>query len=574
MRAGYGGVIHTYLGYDPARFPPPGSEGVDAASPAFEHMLRFGDASTLTPEQLADAIEIDPEQIAGLGPSLDSLIAMLLERRAKILATYRVDRALEAQRDAHARAVERADPPPQWADAFFRSASRPEALEALYLRLPERQADAEDDARSAGFARRVMGVLAALGRAYELEKLAADYPFTGRQAVDVEGALALGEELAAIDELLEQLRDARKNARVGLVDLEALARFADEADVKRLADLADQVRDMIEHAAREQGLERDGQGYRLGPRAMRLFQGKLLAVIFGELEASRSGRHTGPVAGEGAVESPRTRPLEHGDPPSHLDTVGSVLNAFARGDWDRATGRPNLRGADLRVHETRTTPRCATVAILDMSGSMRYGGQYVHAKRMALAFEGLIRSEFPGDYLRCVEMASFARPVPPAEVASLMPKPVTLRQPYVRLVADMADPTITQWQVPPHFTNIQHALSLARKLLAAQPTPNRQIVLLTDGLPTAHFEGSRLYLLYPADPRTEAATMREARACERENIVINTFLLPNWSQSEDDVRFAHRMAESTGGRVLFTGGGDVDRFVLWDYVARRRAIIG
>ena len=127
--------------------------------------------------------------------------------------------------------------------------------------------------------------------------------------------------------------------------------------------------------------------------------------------------------------------------------------------------------------------------------------------------------------------------------------------------------------MPPHFTNLQHGLSLARQLLSNQDTPNRQIILITDGLPTAHFEGQMLYLLYPADPRTEAATMREGGLCQREGITINMFLLPSWSQSEEDVRFAYRLAESTKGRVFFTAGHDLDRYVVWDYLARRRDLV-
>jgi uncharacterized protein with von Willebrand factor type A (vWA) domain len=110
-------------------------------------------------------------------------------------------------------------------------------------------------------------------------------------------------------------------------------------------------------------------------------------------------------------------------------------------------------------------------------------------------------------------------------------------------------------------------------MLASQDTPNRQIVLITDGLPTAHFEGQMLYLLYPPDPRTEAATLREGQACQREGITINLFLLPSWSQTEEDVRFAFRLAESTAGRVFFTAGRDLDRYVVWDYLSRRRELI-
>ena len=209
-----------------------------------------------------------------------------------------------------------------------------------------------------------------------------------------------------------------------------------------------------------------------------------------------------------------------------------------------------------------------------MSGSMRYGGQYIDVKRMGMGLDGLIRTEYPGDFLRIIEMYTFAKVRTINELPTLMPKMVSIHNPVVRLKADMSDPDVVESRVPQHFTNIQRALQLARQLLAAQDTPNRQVMLITDGLPTAHFEGSDLYMLYPPDPRTEEATMREAQLCAKENITINIFLLPSWSQTHEDIRFAQKMAEGTGGRVFFTGGKDLDRFVLWDYVNQRRKIIG
>jgi uncharacterized protein with von Willebrand factor type A (vWA) domain len=127
--------------------------------------------------------------------------------------------------------------------------------------------------------------------------------------------------------------------------------------------------------------------------------------------------------------------------------------------------------------------------------------------------------------------------------------------------------------IPPHFTNIQHGLRLARKFLAAQDTPNRQVMLITDGMPTAHFEGEILHLMYPPDPRTEDATLRESMLCAREGITINIFLLASWNQTPEDVRFAYKVAESTKGRVFFTAGRELDRYVVWDYIARRKQII-
>jgi uncharacterized protein with von Willebrand factor type A (vWA) domain len=205
---------------------------------------------------------------------------------------------------------------------------------------------------------------------------------------------------------------------------------------------------------------------------------------------------------------------------------------------------------------------------------MRYGGLHVSVKRMALALQGLVLREYPGDFLQFIEMASFAKPRQPGEIVSLMPKQVTIFDSVVRLRADMADPAISEADVPPHFTNIQHALALSRQHLARQDTPNRQVIVITDGLPTAHFEGSQLYLLYPPHRRTEEATLREAEACRREGIIVNVFLLAGWSQTRDDIQFAYRLAEAARGRVFFTAGRNLERFVVWDYHARRRSIIG
>jgi uncharacterized protein with von Willebrand factor type A (vWA) domain len=274
--------------------------------------------------------------------------------------------------------------------------------------------------------------------------------------------------------------------------------------------------------------------------------------------------------GEGAVEMPQTKPYEFGDSLTNMDIPQTMINAMLR---DGASVPVRIRPDDIEVHRTRNTPKCATVVIMDMSGSMRYDGQYINVKRMALALDGLIRREYPGDYLRFIEMYTFAKLTPASEIINLMPKPVTITDPFVQLRADMSRDDLTEAMIHPHFTNIQHSLQLARQLLAAQESPNRQIILITDGLPTAHFDKSWLFMLYPPDPRTESATLREAGFCQRENITINLFLIPSWSQSEEDVRFAHRLAESTQGRVFFTAGRDLDRFVVWDYVNRKKEII-
>jgi uncharacterized protein with von Willebrand factor type A (vWA) domain len=281
--------------------------------------------------------------------------------------------------------------------------------------------------------------------------------------------------------------------------------------------------------------------------------------------------------GDGAVELVPTRPYEFGDSVAHMDIPGSLVNAMLRqaGESPAApAGRLSLSPRDIEVHRTRNSPKCATTVVLDMSGSMRYGGLHVNVKRMALALQGLVQREYPGDFLQFIEMYSFAKPRPAGEIVKLMPKPVTIFDSVVRLRADMSDPQIAETDIPPHFTNIQHALQLSRQHLARQDTPNRQVIIITDGLPTAHFEGSQLFLLYPPHRRTEEATIREAQACRREGITLNVFLLSGWSQSREDIQFAYRLAETAKGRVFFTAGKELDRFVVWDYVSRRRSIIG
>ena len=559
-----GGIIHTYQKYDPVNIPGPTQPPPDLVSPAFEHLLHYGDLSELTDEELARAVRLDPSQIAGLGPSLDHLRQKLLERKRKILETYETDhvqaQAVKAYRDR----AESVKPPKKLADRYR------EAIADEQLRDLEDLFYAASDDRGE-FARGLVQVVHTLGEKYQVDELAGKYEFTGRKRMTIPEALAIKEELEEIDKLLKQIEEARKNAQIAIIDLEELSRFVEEADIEGLRNLQQQIDEYIKDLAKQQGIDGDARkGFQMTPKAYRLFQSKVLSRIFADLQASRTGRHPDPVTGEGATESPRTRPYEFGDSVTHMDLPASFTNALLR----RGPGLPvRLIPDDIVVHETRNTPKAATVVLLDMSGSMRYDSLYANVKRMGLALDGLIRTEYPGDYLQFVELYTFAKPRQPAEIATLMPKPPTIFNPVVRLKADMASPTISEFDVPWHFTNIQHGLQTARRYLANQPTPNRQIVLITDGLPTAHFEGSVLYLLYPPDRRTEDATLREAKLCAREGITINIFLLSNWNQSREDIRFAYRMAESTKGRVVFTAGRELDRYVIWDYIKRRKTIV-
>lgn len=562
-RDSLGGVIHTYQCYDPAKFPSPTQPPPDVVSSAFEHMLMFGEHRELTEEELARAIRLDPSQIAGLGPSIDALMAMLQERKRKILARYETKTVRRRAAEAFTDQASETKVPKKFKQRFYA------AVQTEQIRDLERLWYAAGDDQSP-WAGSLVNVIERLGEKYQVDELAAKYEFSGHEAMGVPQALAVKEELEKIDELLKQLEEARKTARIGIIDMDLLSEFAEPGDVDQLSALQQQVQDYLRELAEQQGLEQNKGSFRLTPKAYRLFQSKLLEKLFRDMAPSRTGRHQGPIVGEGAVEMQATKDYEFGDSITNLDIPATFVNALVR----NGPGLPvRFNSDDIQVHRTRNTPKCATCVLMDMSGSMRYDGQYINVKRMGLALEGLIRNEYPGDWLRFIEMYSFAKLVEPGRIVNCMPKPVTLFDPVVQLRADMSRDDISEFQVPPHFTNIQHALSLARRQLTNVDTPNKQIILITDGLPTAHFEGQMLYLLYPPDPRTESATLREGMACQREGITINLFLLPSWSQTEEDVRFAFRLAESTSGRVFFTSGRDLDRYVIWDYLARRRELV-
>jgi hypothetical protein len=182
-----GGIIHTYQAYDPKSFPPPTGDPPDMVSTAFEHLLTFGSMRRLTEEELARAVRIDPSQIQGLGPSIDALIALLQERKAKILATYETDGVQGAARRTYHDLAGRIKPPPHLRKSFEREVRDEQIrdLEALWYRA--------GDERSP-FARKLVQLVARLGEKYLVDELAAKYEFTGRTPLTVPEALAIKDE--------------------------------------------------------------------------------------------------------------------------------------------------------------------------------------------------------------------------------------------------------------------------------------------------------------------------------------------------------------------------------------------
>ena len=560
-----GGILHTYQKYDPVKFPGPTQPPTDIVTPMMNQMMAYGSRRELTDEEMARAIRLDPSQLGQIGPSLDFMKAMLEDQKRKILEKYETDSVRKlADKAFRKRAKDAPKMPARIRQSYDKAINEKQLydLERLWY-----QASDDNDK----LATHMMSVIARLQDSYEIDELHSKYDFTGNESLTIPEALKIKEILDKIEELLNQIEDAIQNGQIGILDLQEMEEFLDEKTMHSLNEMQRQIQEYIERAAEEQGFEKKDGKYQLTPKAYRTFQNKLLARIFSHLKESNSGRHfDANVDGEGAVEMQSTKPYEFGDSIANMDIPQTFVNALIRDSSQRPI---QLKSEDIEIHRTRNNPKAATVIIMDMSGSMRYDGQYINVKRMALAMDGLIRSEYPGDYLNFIEMYTFGKVRRQGEIIDLLPKPVTIHHPVVQLSVDMSREEVSEHMIHPHFTNIQHSLRLARQLLANVNTPNKQVMLITDGLPTAHFEGSNLFMLYPPHEKTEQATLREGAMCANEGITINTFLVPSWSQSEEDIRFAYKLSESTTGRVFFTAGGDLDRFVVWDYINKKREIL-
>ncbi len=200
-----------------------------------------------------------------------------------------------------------------------------------------------------------------------------------------------------------------------------------------------------------------------------------------------------------------------------------------------------LRPDDFEVLEQEVRPRTATALLLDLSFSMPLRGHFVPAKRMALALYALIQGKYPQDSLYLVGFSDYARRMQPADLGATG---------FERV----------------YGTNMQHAFLLARRLLADDPRPTKQVIMVTDGEPTAHLDGDVAYFNWPPMRETITKTLREAVRLARSGISINVFLL------EDDpglVAFADRLARLANGQVFQVGGDELGRFIVRDYVRTR-----
>ena len=279
-------------------------------------------------------------------------------------------------------------------------------------------------------------------------------------------------------------------------------------------------------------LTRQGLDF-LGYRALR--------NLLGSLGRSSIGSHETRVQATGVEADAGSKPYEFGDT-LNLDIPETLKNAIAR---DGLQVPIDLDYRDLMVHQTDYRSSCATVLMLDISHSMVLYGEdrFSPARKVALALSHLIRTEFPGDSLRVVTFGDRAEEIPLARLAKA--------------------------QVGPFHTNTAEGLEVARRLLKAQKKDMRQIIMITDGKPSAiTLESGRIYKNSGGlDRRILRATYREASACRRAGIPINTFMLANDPYL---VRFVRQVTKIARGKAYFTSTMTLGQYIMLDFLKRKR----
>ena len=343
---------------------------------------------------------------------------------------------------------------------------------------------------------------------------------------------------------MERLEDA-------LTDVDAPGDLAD-IDRDQVRELLgdDAVRDLdtLDDLARrleEAGyLTRDGDRLELTPRGSRKIGQKVLDDLFARLQRDAFGGHRLDRGGRGGEREETTKPFEFGDP-FHLDLRGTLANALAR--EENAPGRRGARGVRLTAATSRSSgpsssTRTATVLLVDMSRSMLLRGCFLAAKKVAVALDTLIRTQYPRDHLSVIGFAYYAREIRPGALAEL------------------------SWHGYEYGTNLQHGLLLARRILAREASANKEIVVITDGEPTAHFEDGQVEFSYPPTRRTISETLREVQRCTKEGITINTFML---ERSRALAEFVAHMTKLNRGRAFYATPERLGEYVLVDFVGRR-----
>jgi uncharacterized protein with von Willebrand factor type A (vWA) domain len=360
------------------------------------------------------------------------------------------------------------------------------------------------------------------------------YPFTGDESLSLQEAMRVMQQVQGLDELEQQFRQAQFGGMEN-IDPELVRELMgteSAEDVQRLQ----QLTKLLEDAGY---IEKRGRRFELTPRGMRKIGQKALNDIFSHLKRDRAGNHATDLRGAMGDRTDDTKEYEFGDP-FLLDLKGTLMNSVRR----EGTGSPlKLTPDDFEVYRTELLTQSSTVLMVDMSRSMLLRGCFFAAKKVALALNSLIRGQFPRDSLYIVGFSYQAHELKPDALPQLV------------------------WDEYEYGTNMQHGFMLARRLLGKHKGANKQIIMITDGEPTAHWEGSRVHFNYPPTYRTIQETLKEVVRCTKDDITINTFMLERGYYLAD---FINQVTQLNHGRAFFAEPEHLGEYILVDYVDRKR----
>jgi uncharacterized protein with von Willebrand factor type A (vWA) domain len=363
------------------------------------------------------------------------------------------------------------------------------------------------------------------------------YDFSGQDPLSFAEAAQMLQEMGDIDQLENLLRGATNPGALAEVDLDRARDLLGDDAARSLEQMADLARKLEEAGLIE---NREGR-YELTPRGIRRIGQNALNDLFRKLAADKMGRHELQRVGSGHEREHDTKPYEFGDP-FNLHIERTIRNAIRR----TGGGTPvTLSPDDFEVERTEHLVRSSTVLMLDLSLSMPMRDNFLPAKKVAMALHALISSQFPRDYLGIVGFSEVARELKPEQLPEV------------------------SWDFV-YGTNMQHAFQISRRLLARQ-SGTKQIIMITDGEPTAHITPSGdVFFNYPPVRETVDATLREVTRCTREDIRINTFMLDPTPHLRN---FVEKLTELNRGRAFFTTPDTLGDYVLVDFIEQRRQLV-
>jgi uncharacterized protein with von Willebrand factor type A (vWA) domain len=364
------------------------------------------------------------------------------------------------------------------------------------------------------------------------------YPFRGDEDLTLQEAMELMQQLQDLDQLERQLKRANNAQNLQDVDLDKVEQLVGPEARQTL----ERLRQLVQVLEEAGYIHKTDRGYELTARGIRRIGQKALQDIFDKLKRDAFGKHDVDLRGAGGERTHDNKSYEFGDA-FHLDLQHTMMNSLVR----EGPGTPvHLVPDDFEVYRTELMTTSSTVLMVDMSRSMILRGCFVAAKKVAIALDSLIRGQYPNDNLYFIAFSDYARELKPSEL-----------------------PTV-EWDESVYGTNMHHAFMLARKLLDRHKGTNKQIIMITDGEPTAHLEGTRAIFSYPPSYRTITETLKEVGRCTRDRIVINTFMLERGHYLID---FINQVTRVNRGRAFFSTPERLGEYILVDYVNSKRKLV-